>query len=1124
MGRKWRGVTWAIMMAWGIGECEQGAAQGTWAGDLDQWLIQGDSLALQASSPGTAFAWKCFNPPDQGWDVSLHWVQELAGSLNNFSTLHFFRTVPGLAGEEVILPTGGSPGGGAYGGGVFFRLGATGNQDPLEAFHVMGSEAVPTALGQWEHGTWATGLDQSFRLRVDPAGSGVAQWSSRPSGSVAPWQGLAQIPWEIGNHCIAFQAQFTSSNLSAFALALHEIGDFTPDTQGPRVLGWNWLEDTLLFQFDEPLSAETAPTIQWWTQDLTPGWGTEQDYLGGRLKSLPPNPPPGTWLELNLSGIADTLGNLGSDTTLMVCKMIPERAEWRDLVITEIMADPTPHIEGPEMEWVEILNRGEEGLDLRDILWWDVGGGLSSLSPFPGVEPWLFPGERAILSGEVLHFQGELKQFLVTEGMNLLDAGDEIGLRHPSNAAIDQVAYDGDWWRGAGGGVSIGIKFPGGCDGPSNWEPSRPGESPDTTPSTPGLPGLSEEGQSEAEETPLILEHFLPCSPDSGWFQFNQPLDHRSLPWVHSGDAADLSLHEAHAGRLHVTPLEHWDGEYINLKIRGVARCTPPQKAPWIPTEPYQWSGSVGHFPLAGDLALTEIAVVPPALAPEWGEYVEWTNRTNLPLETAGVLVNGEHIYTRSLLQPGEREVRTLFTGLPNEKGQILVTNVQGDTLERVFYGACWHADSRDETGGKSWVRGPNDPEFSESGSWMTSRDPRGGSPGDIDASEGIHDSHPPSMGEPPRLIYAGIREGNPIVLSNQPLRVVPPRWEASSPSSEDWIAGWGNGRFWEVPAEVWPAGDSIENYIGSRAPALEPPGWTEVLNRLLSGPSENPDETGVNGWTLNEVLSDPLSGGEPFVEIQWQGTGRGGFTGDLRWTSETIPQPSDWRSLGRDNWWIPAQEPVAWARCPSRLRPGLHLPAELPSLYGDRLLTLSSAPWLLKSDTLQLGDHRHSPWIWDAEGISLERLEESTFPTIHRRNDWFSCLNGSTPSKKNSQSVVAPALEKLLLTLSAQTLTPGPSGALKFLDIQLCMPAEPEFSLPSGPLEIGVYDLSGHLRYSIPQLQPILPAPGACERWTWDGRGPHGSYLPPGPYLIVVTSSANRPYAWSPIALTPVR
>jgi hypothetical protein len=180
--------------------------------------------------------------------------------------------------------------------------------------------------------------------------------------------------------------------------------------------------------------------------------------------------------------------------------------------------------------------------------------------------------------------------------------------------------------------------------------------------------------------------------------------------------------------------------------------------------------------------------------------------------------------------------------------------------------------------------------------------------------------------------------------------------------------------------------------------------------------------------------------------------------------------------------------------------------------------------PWLLESDTVQLGDFRHSLWIWDTEGISLERLEENPFTMNSRSNDWFSCLHGSTPSERNSQSVVAPLLETLLLSLSSQTLTPGPSGERKLLEIQLCMPQESGISLPNGPLEIGIYDWSGRLRYALPQRQPIHPAPGACERWTWDGRGPHGSYLPPGPYLIVVTSSANRPYAWSPIALTPVR
>lgn len=1130
----WQGGLWvgvgAGVVGGGLGAAHPVRAQGSWYGDLSQWNVVGDTATLAADGAGETAVWHCISSNESmGWDASVRWVQALAGSLNNQSALHVFTLAPGLGAEEVVLPAPGVPGSGSYGGGIFLRLGATGSEDPLEVFSASAAGDPPVLFGSWEPGTWASGLDRSFRFRWGPETPDAIHWYHRAPGSTGAWAAHPPLPWTAGPVCMGLSARYTSSNTSAFQWVREAQGPWLADTTGPRLLDWQWLGDTLQFTWDEPIHPDDNPWVVWWDGSTSPAEGTSTQRAGGILWALPPAPPPGVWLDVGWPALQDTLGLLGTDTTLTVSWLPPGRAGWRDLVITEIMADPTPSQGFPEWEWVEVLNRGEEGLDLQHVLWWDTGSGLAALEPLPGVDARLFPGERAVLSGSNHSIPGCTKQLRVIGGLSLLDAGDEVGLRHPDGTAIDQVAYERSWWQGVDGGISCAVRTPGGCDGPSNWSPSRPSSDPEAESASPELPAAFESPLSPDPPPPLQLLGFVPESPTVGWFVFDEPLNPRGTPERQGGLAGWVDATGAAWGRVRFQPEEVWEGIGFHVELRGVERCAPPGVDSQATL--FAWADSVGHFPVPGDLRLTEIAAVPIALGAEWGEYVEWANASGVTLETGGVRVQGE-VGTevgRRVLVPGAREVREVEGGLPNAQGDVVVTGVTGDTLERVRYGACWHGDARSEDAGLSWVRWSLDAPAEEAANWVSSGDARGGSPGGVDPAEG-EGSGPGRV--VPRLEQAGRLGDRAVVLANVPLHRVPGSWKAVEPPTEFRVAGWGNGRLWEVPAAPWQPGDSIGDAQGQTAQAAPPPGWLQVVDALLgTEPAGNEGEPGAGGWLWNEMLGDPVDGGEPFVELAYRGSQTGGWVGNLRWTTEDIPMPEDWHAFGSIDWWVEAHQPVAWARCPSRLKGGGRvLPATLPSLHGDRQVTLGQLPWLFPADTVRVANDRHSPWIWDPEGISLERVEGAAGLPGWQWNGWFSCWAGQTPGLKNAQHPGNGLAGENLLALSSQTVTPGPGGRFPHVEIQLCPPAGsgPGTAAGSGPgtaaaWRLALYDGAGRMRHTLLETDQAPPAPGACARWIWDGRGPSGTYLAPGTYLLLATDPRGRPHGWSPVSVAPV-
>ncbi len=176
-----------------------------------------------------------------------------------------------------------------------------------------------------------------------------------------------------------------------------------------------------------------------------------------------------TAYQLNISNLSDENGVVLDGAN---AAFIFHQVEAFDLVINEIMADPTPPVGLPEYEYFELFNRTNYELCLHD---WIIKIGTSSKSI-----PLLNIGANSylIITSEsgILVF----KEFGQTVGIlgstDLTNAGKEIMLENNVGLKIDSVAYTETWYQDAekeNGGWSLERIDPDNlCSTSGNWSAS----------------------------------------------------------------------------------------------------------------------------------------------------------------------------------------------------------------------------------------------------------------------------------------------------------------------------------------------------------------------------------------------------------------------------------------------------------------------------------------------------------------------------------------------------------------------------------------------------------------------------------------------------------------------------
>ncbi|MFZ4546486.1 MAG: lamin tail domain-containing protein [Bacteroidales bacterium] len=466
----------------------------TWSGDAATYKIN-TAFQLQLNASGediSVLTAPSSMQQEMEWNF---WIKlSFAPSDNNFARVYLSSDQSDLKGPL---------------NGYYLKFGETGSNDAIELVKQSGSNH--TVICRGTDGLLAA----SFALRIKAIRSTGGLWKvlADPSGGVNyQLQASGTDNSFLTGSYIGVYCKYTSSNSTKFYFDDFYSGQVVIDNLPPEVLSVSLsATNKLKITFNEAIQNSSAVDPNNYsvspgsilpesaTHDIADPSVVNLQFTDGFSADVP--------YSLSISAVKDLAGNV------MTTSQFPfawHKAKSFDLLINEIMADPTPTVNLPDAEYVELYNRSAYPIDLRD--WTLILG--SSEKPLPqykipagGYLILCDDGSKPLLEafGPVLDFSS----FAIT------NAGGTVTLKDFDNNVIHSVSYTDDWYKSSyksEGGWSLELIDPlNPCGEADNWiacnNPAggTPGKLNSVNAANPDLiePSISRVGVSDA--THLIV-------------------------------------------------------------------------------------------------------------------------------------------------------------------------------------------------------------------------------------------------------------------------------------------------------------------------------------------------------------------------------------------------------------------------------------------------------------------------------------------------------------------------------------------------------------------------------------------------------------------------------------------
>ncbi len=310
--------------------------------------------------------------------------------------------------------------------------------------------------------------------------------------------------------------------------AVNSVLDDTPDQIAPTLVQTTALnETTLRLTFSESMDQSSLEVLANYTLDQGIGIisaSAEAPEFSSVILTLDPALVLGTIYTLNISNLSDCSGNTIDLQAITVALGSPP--EFHQLIITEMMVDPRgdsqPLNPLPEAEFIELFNRSDQVLDLRDCSLEDEGG--SSIFPQQAI----FPGEYVIICENSIApaFQEFGKVVGIGVFPDLSNGGEQLVFRNPEGEQVFAVLYSDSWYqnrqKSEGGWTLEMIDTDNPCGEASNWLASEAERG--------GTPGVSNSVMADRPDLTaprLIRAEALDVSTIR--LTFNERMDENSL-------------------------------------------------------------------------------------------------------------------------------------------------------------------------------------------------------------------------------------------------------------------------------------------------------------------------------------------------------------------------------------------------------------------------------------------------------------------------------------------------------------------------------------------------------------------------------------------------------------------
>ncbi len=452
-----------------------------WTGDVQDFMVNDDfRLQLNAGGDEAAFlstSWSMEQENEWRFRIKL----SFSPSGNNFARVYLISDQPDLSSPL---------------NGYFLQFGESGSDDAVELFRQQGE--ILTSVCRGTNGNISSSFDMLLRVRRNQSGLWTIETDPTATGAYVQ-EALGNDDALVLDGYLGVFSHYTSSNTSSFYFDDFYAGPPVIDTDPPQFQSVNVVSaHRLEVFFNEAVAADAAGNPLNYTVDHN---------IENPISAVPDPENPakvtlgfdrgfinGTPLILTIQNMEDLAGNVAPPIEAEFVWYTPPQF---GLLITEIMADPTPPVGLPEWEYLEIYNNTPFPVDLQG---WKlhIGNtekefGQVTIDP----QQYLICGDDEA-AGDFT-FSGPFYGF---SSFALTNSGQTLVLEDAAGALIFTVSYTSDWYNNpnkADGGWSLELIDPANpCGGRQNWTASvsetggTPGsvnsvnaENPDLTPPEP---------------------------------------------------------------------------------------------------------------------------------------------------------------------------------------------------------------------------------------------------------------------------------------------------------------------------------------------------------------------------------------------------------------------------------------------------------------------------------------------------------------------------------------------------------------------------------------------------------------------------------------------------------------
>lgn len=396
----------------------------TWMGDVAKFKIN-NSYKLQLNSTGADTSYLATsNALISNTEWSFYAKQSFNSSSNNHSRIYLVSDVQNLKGTL---------------NGYFVQFGSS--QDDISLYRQDGNN-----LTQIISGTHANTGNSTNSFTIKVTRDTLGNWelfTDASAGTVFVSEGQVFDNTYNSTSYFGVFCKYTTSNSTKFYFDNFLVQSIQIDSLPPNIISLNVVSSHQIdLSFSEAVNDTSASLISNYLVDNGIGQPSvaQLDAQNPTIVHLTfaQNFVLAKKYKLTVGNIKDLAGNVMPQKTMAFYYYIPQKF---DVVINEIMADPTPSVGLVPQEYLEIYNTTDFDINLKD--WVFINGTTTSILP----DSILKSDDYFILCKDdyVSAFQ-QYGRVIGLSSFSLVNSGQQLVLKNALGGIIHQIKYSDSWY------------------------------------------------------------------------------------------------------------------------------------------------------------------------------------------------------------------------------------------------------------------------------------------------------------------------------------------------------------------------------------------------------------------------------------------------------------------------------------------------------------------------------------------------------------------------------------------------------------------------------------------------------------------------------------------------------